>query len=262
MSAAMTAQANRPTEAGRPVAGLGVRDGRRGWRWCWLRTGHRHPGATPPTSREHTTMARQAPVTRGKSATMHLAARPRRLTIADLTPAEFDHAALCFHEAGHAVVGTVLGGEVSTAAVFAVDKYAKQPRQGVTKFADLSTGREPAVALAGPWAEARWNIGGQRRPTLREVERVLGARGREDRRAITAGGATVSDHFAELSVLMDRCWSPVVTLAQKLHSDREIHHEDVCSALGIPINDNGHHLSLIRGGAPPGSFAVTPPAVL
>lgn len=145
--------------------------------------------------------------------------------------------------------------------MFAVDKYAKQPRQGVTKFADLSTGREPAVALAGPWAEARWNIGGQRTPTLREVERVLGARGREDRRAITAAGAMVSDHFAELSVLMNRCWSPVVTLAQKLHRDGEIHHEDVCSALDIPVNGHGHHLSLIRGGATPGDFSVTPAVV-
>ncbi|WP_373202367.1 hypothetical protein [Mycobacterium marinum] len=41
----------------------------------------------------------------------------RRLERADLTDSQKLHARACFHEAGHAVVCAMLGGEIDTAVV-------------------------------------------------------------------------------------------------------------------------------------------------
>jgi hypothetical protein len=58
---------------------------------------------------------------------------------------------------------------------------------------------------------------------------------------------------------LDRCWSAVVKVVQKLYKDSEATHKDVCAALGIPAKGNAFHLSLIRSGSEPGSFTVTRP---
>lgn len=181
--------------------------------------------------------------------------RPKPTKFSDLTPEEFAHAALCFHEAAHAVAGVLFGGELSTAYVA---KGRVIGTQGNTSFTELSTARNPAVALAGPWGEARWNAGCARKPTLRETERVLSGRGRKDHEAIVASGQRVGEVFSEVSDLLDRCWGSIVTVAQQLFRDGEADHRDVCAALSIPAKDNGFHLAHIRGGKAPGSFTVTP----
>lgn len=180
------------------------------------------------------------------------AAQPRRpLTVADLTPDQYTRASLAFHEAGHAIAGVLFGGELDTATVSA--------KGGETTFSaddNLAIGRHPAVAFAGPYAEARWCAGGLRRPTVYEVDRIMCASGRKDRAAITAAGATPSEVAHDVTPLLDRCWPSLVTLAVKLNSDGEARHADVCAALSIPATGNSHHLSLIRSGSAPGSFVV------
>ncbi|MCH9728733.1 MAG: hypothetical protein K0U84_03450 [Actinomycetia bacterium] len=182
--------------------------------------------------------------------------RRRPLTLADLTEREHTALRLCVHEAAHSVVGVVMGGRLSTAVVGGGRVTGVQ---GATLFADMSTGRHPVVALAGPYGEARW-AADCRRPTVWEVDAVLAGGGRKDHAAIIAAGSSVPEVSGELAGLVERCWPSVVTVAQQLYRTGEVFHADVCAALGIPATGNSLHLSLIRSGAAPGSFTVTPAA--
>ena len=57
--------------------------------------------------------------------------------------------------------------------------------------------------------------------------------------------------------LLERCWPSIRTLAAQMWRDSEVRHADVCAALGIPPQDNGFELALIRSGSAPGTFTVT-----
>jgi hypothetical protein len=119
------------------------------------------------------------------------------------------------------------------------------------------------MLLAGSWPAAKWCAGNGRRPTLREVERVLDSdTGSRDRAAILAAGGGVfylGDIFAEVSNLLDRVWPSVATLAKKLHHDGEATHDDVLAALGLTPATASHGLALIRSGSVPGTFVVFGP---
>lgn len=152
----------------------------------------------------------------------------RRLTLADITFSEREHLELCVHEAGHAVAGVVLGGQLRSAVVTRSRVWGTQ---GLTTLAPdgLPPGREPEIAYAGPWSTARWRAG--RSPTQRQVLAVLGGSGCKDDRALLASGGTHLGHG--IKPLIERAWPAVIRVAQQLHRSGEATQNDVLAALGV-----------------------------
>lgn len=156
-------------------------------------------------------------------------ARRRPLTMADLTTRERHHLEVCVHEAAHAVAGVALGGElrsavVSNSRVWGVD--------GLASFADTPHGRDPEIAYAGPWAQAKFRAGGRdNRPTQRQVFAILNAGGYKDDRMLIASGGTHLGHA--VTPLVERTWPAVIRVARRLYDTGEATHTEVCAALGI-----------------------------
>ncbi|MCV7377939.1 hypothetical protein BST11_21005 [Mycobacterium alsense] len=176
-------------------------------------------------------------------------AKKRPLTLADLTDAERERAALAFHEAGHAIAATLLGGRVNVAVVSEGRAFGLL---GKTVHDQVPGGGWPSILYAGPWAEARFRAG--RRPTQREMFTALDRNSCDDRELSRAGGSVTG---AGVVPLLERCWPSVAKLAGRLWQHSDVRHEHVCAALQIPASDNGFHLSLIRAGTAPGSLKVT-----
>jgi hypothetical protein len=132
------------------------------------------------------------------------------LTRADFTDRERELADTCFHEAGHAVACTVLGGRIAGAVIFGDTDGALR---GKTVYRDLPEGAWPSIVYGGPWAEARWRAG--RRPTLAQVFDVLDSTARTDRAELLASGGTAAG--AGIDQLLERCWSAICELAAQLH---------------------------------------------
>ncbi|MBS9532067.1 hypothetical protein KIH27_00530 [Mycobacterium sp. M1] len=223
--------------------------------------------ALPPALPATTSMSLRADADRAVTASKLTGLRDRlALTVAELTAERFALAGNLTHEAAHAVVGTIYGGEVRTAtanparATEIGGEHFEAELNGVVAFAVQPT-RPELMHLAGPVAHARFNAGGRRMPTGREVDRILEGSGGHDLDAITASGATVTNVFAEVNALVDRCWGSIVALAQRIHADGEVGHTTVLDVLGVPETGGEMALSLIRGGARPGTFTVTPAAV-
>jgi hypothetical protein len=179
--------------------------------------------------------------------------RTRGFTVADLTPAERDRIALAIHVSGHAIAGTLLGGELSRAVV---GRSRVTGLQGLTSFDDLAEWRWAAVAYAGPWAQARWNAG--RRPTLADLYSTLHAAGcaarDSDAAVLNRNGGTAAG--AEVVPLLQRAWPAVTRLAAQLYRTGEVFPSDVVAALRLSRDaaTRAIELSMIRSGAAPGSF--------
>ena len=158
--------------------------------------------------------------------------------------------AVCCHEAGHAVAGVLLGGQVHVAAVG--DKNTVPGTDGSTGFVAISPTRRDSMVYSGPWAETRWLAG--RCPRSDEVQQKLACgRGHahSDHSALTASGAAVFDLHAQMGGLMERCWPAVVTVAKQLVRSGEVGHKDVCTALGLTVGRPDLHafeLNNIRAG--------------
>lgn len=126
----------------------------------------------------------------------------RYFTPADLSEAERDRIAVAVHEAGHAVVGVVLGGVLHTSVV---GSSKVTGLQGLTSFADLSAARDGEVSLAGPWAEAKWATG--RRPTFADLDPHLSCtRHDSDAMMLTRSGGMAA--ALPVTALIERCWAP------------------------------------------------------
>jgi hypothetical protein len=160
---------------------------------------------------------------------------PTRLTLADLTDNDRQRIRTAFHEAGHAVAATVLGGRIFRAEVCDGRTFGVL---GKTVHDHVPEGWWPSIVYAGPWAEARWLAG--RRPTQRDMFGVLATTGRLDDKALSASGGFTEG--ARVVPLLERCWPSVIAVAQKLVRDNEVRNEDVYDAL---------HLT---DGGGPGSF--------
>ncbi|MCH9735715.1 MAG: hypothetical protein K0U78_14385 [Actinomycetia bacterium] len=175
------------------------------------------------------------------------------LTLADLTELERDRLAVAVHEAGHAVAATLLGGRISMACVGTFGGYAL----GETRHSHVPAGAEPSILFAGPWAEARWLTG--RRPTPRDMYRVLDGHGCRDYTALQASGGTAA--ASSVAVLLERCWPSVIELAKRLWHPGIARHTEVCAALGLSSDPDTRavELALIRSGSAPGTFAVSTP---
>lgn len=178
-----------------------------------------------------------------------------RTSRSEFSPRELELAETCVHEAGHAIASTLYGGHVRSASVAGGLKAGAI--RGLTTIDPMPEGRDAEIAYAGVWAQARWRH--DRRPTQAEVHLVLDGSGRGDRAVLCAAGGM--SRGAAVTPLLERCWDAVCTVAAKIATDNAVRHSDVCAALRIPVNDNGHELALIRGGCAPGSFTVTRPSV-
>ncbi len=127
-------------------------------------------------------------------------AKKRPLTLADLTDAERERAAVAFHEAGHAVAATLLGGRVNVAVVSDGRTFGLL---GKTLYSAVPGGGRPSVLYAGPWAEACFRAG--RRPTQREMYAALDRNSCDDHELSRSGGYFMG---AGVVPLLQRCWSP------------------------------------------------------
>ncbi|MCX2934050.1 hypothetical protein ORI20_27660 [Mycobacterium sp. CVI_P3] len=127
--------------------------------------------------------------------------------------------------------------------------------RGVTNFGpELMTTFDASVALAGPWAEARWRAG--RRPANHEVLAVLnqgcghrGVSGAYKRAtasdaALVAAAGGVDAVSSGLGGLLEQCWPAIVAVAQKLVRTGEAVHEDVTAALGLSVDRSRHPFEL------------------
>lgn len=120
----------------------------------------------------------------------------------------------------------MLGGQLHSAVV---TRSRVHDDSGLTTFADRPPGRDPEIAYAGPWAEARFAAGG--RPTRQQVMEVLASTGHRDDRLLLASGGLHAGH--NITRLLDRTWPAVIRVAQQLWSTGEATHDDVLKALGI-----------------------------
>lgn len=168
-----------------------------------------------------------------------------QLTLADISPRQREHLEVCVHEAGHAVAGVVLGAQLRNAVVTSSRIFGVE---GLTTFSDRPHGRDPEIAYAGPWAQARWRAG-DRRPSQRQVYAVLDGGGCKDRAVLTAAGGSHLGHF--VTPLVERCWPGVIRTAQQLHRAGEATQADVLAALGIDtsgVSTVGSQLAGLRSG--------------
>jgi hypothetical protein len=138
-----------------------------------------------------------------------------------------EHLGVCIHEAAHAVAGVVLGAELRTAVVSDSTVIGSHGR---TYFHDAPPERQADIAYAGPWAQAKFQAGG-RRPTSAQVFAVFDGPGCEDHATLTAAGGP---HLGQgVTLLVERCWPAVQTLARQLFDKGEVFEADVLAALGI-----------------------------
>lgn len=165
----------------------------------------------------------------------------RPLTRADLTPREKLHLRACIHEAGHAVVGAMLGGEIHSAIV---TNTRLSGVKGFVKYDHLPNHIDARVTYAGMAAEGRWLYGP--RPTTRQL-RYLQSYNGSDTDALCASavremhtpGTPAAEARLVVPPLLNRAWGSVVKVAQQLHRSGEASHDDVCAALGLPKGDRG-----------------------
>ncbi|KWX25721.1 hypothetical protein AFM11_05175 [Mycolicibacterium wolinskyi] len=175
--------------------------------------------------------------------------KPKRpnLTYSDLGDDEKLHLRACVHEAGHAVVGAMLGGEIHAAVV---SNSKVDGLQGFVSWDRLPDNIESRVTYSGMFAEGMWLYGP--RPTARQMRELHAYNGR-DTEALCASavremnGSPTAEARMAVPPLLNRTWPAVVRVAQQLYKTGEATHEDVCAALGLPKGD--------RGG--PGSSAVS-----
>lgn len=170
-------------------------------------------------------------------------------TLEEIIRSERRRYELAVHEAGHAVAGVVLGGQLLRAEI--------TDQTGLTSFEPdtFPPGRTAAIAYAGPWSELR---GIHRRPpTLRELYAVLCSS--RDQDALCAAGGTVAGR--DVVPLLSRCWDAIDTLAGKLNRTSCVTHRDVCDALGLSRDSASRavELAMIRSGSRPGTFTVSTP---
>ncbi|MFT8179230.1 hypothetical protein ACLXNF_16760 [Mycobacteroides chelonae] len=177
---------------------------------------------------------------------------PTRIDFAaKMKPDEIELFDVGTHEAGHAIRGVLRGGEIATVGVY---QGRVTGTDGRTRFRrPFDRHHIPAVAHAGPLAQAAWLAGG--RPTLGQVDAVLAAGGCHDHDQMqhvyaASGGMLSVDHPAE-EHLIRRCWPSVLALAVSLYQQGEVGQDDVLKALGLTRENAAMGLAMIRSGESP-----------
>jgi len=161
------------------------------------------------------------------------------LTLNDIDPRKRLFLETAVHEASHAVAGVRLNATLRSAVAFN-NKLVGVLGRTTFEPTDYPRERESEIAYSASYGQAKFRAGGHRRPTMREVDQVLQTTGHEDYGVLVASGGT---HLGTgVSVIIDRHWGAVIEVARKLVAQAEVHHEDVCAALGI--TDGGGRTSL------------------
>lgn len=161
-------------------------------------------------------------------------------------------ARIAVHEAAHAVAAVMLGGHVELARL---DPEDRPDHRGLTTVSEdsLTADAQALVAHAGPWAEARFVSG--RRPTPRELDRVIERSGHGDREAIIAAGGALALEVSRVEKVIEEQWPAVLTVAAQLVREGFATHWSVCNALGLQAGDAGgatsFGLSCVRAGMRP-----------
>lgn len=166
---------------------------------------------------------------------------------------------LAVHEAGHAVVSTLHGGQV-----IAAETYTGGPRTdprglgrgGLCQYTGDVSGliaahRAPILA-AGTAAQGVWLYGP--RPTLAQLDALMAHNGEDAtelrRMAVSSFGLPYSPQSVLPLVL--RCWPGIARLAHQIHQGTPVGHTEVCAAMGMPTRGNDMHRShILNGGTVP-----------
>ncbi|MGO9207224.1 MAG: hypothetical protein ACLQBX_13780 [Candidatus Limnocylindrales bacterium] len=170
---------------------------------------------------------------------------------------------MAFHEAGHAVAAVALGAVLDSAVVTDGKRTGNtfgRPSGLTTLDSEIPAGRTASIAYAGPWSQARASAG--KRPTMAQLYAALqygsheGKDGDGAKLCMTAGGTASG---SVVTPLIERCWSAVTKVADKLFRDGCADHSDVCAALGLSSDPEiqSVELALIRSGSTPGTFKVS-----
>ena len=172
-----------------------------------------------------------------------------------MAPAQRTRYASAVHEAGHAVIATVLGETVGSVTVTPDHPtHTGNMSLATERFAGA---HHAQIAYAGPYAEAYFRQGGP--PTSALLRNLLASGGREDYAVMTAAGDT---RPAEVPRLIANCWASITSLAEHLMINGSATQADVDRALRLPRDDQDgrhHALAVIRSGSAPGSFMISPP---
>lgn len=181
----------------------------------------------------------------------------KKLTLRDLTPEEREQLAISIHEAGHAIVASVLGDTVGSVTLTPDD-----PRHAglCTLAAEQFPGaHRAAIAFAGPYGEAFWRHGGP--PPSSVLRHLLATAGRDDDRVIVASG---EPRPPQVPRIVANCWGSITGLARKIFIDGEATQTDIDRALFLPADEpeaRSFALASILSGRAPGSFKVIPAAL-
>ncbi|MGV9795231.1 hypothetical protein [Gordonia sp. NPDC003422] len=161
-----------------------------------------------------------------------------------------DRFATAIHESAHAVVATLLGGEITHARLTPRDPASL----GHCEYATLPDEHRDAVTYAGAYAEARWRYGP--RLDLRHIRAVLRTHA-SDAAVLTASVDGLPRH---VEPLIERSWASTLSLAHVMFLTLEIDAARVDAALCLPTDPElrAAHLASIRMGSTPGAFTITP----
>ncbi|WP_016889711.1 hypothetical protein [Mycobacteroides abscessus] len=161
------------------------------------------------------------------------------------------------HEAGHAAMAVLMGGQVASAEVLPIGTTDDDGRRGVchwlpTNFAVKQ--RRHLVVAAGCCAEAVWEHGTQ--ASVAHVDaKLAGKRDGEFLRhwALSNSSPSSSSPTSEALPLVRRIWPAIESLATRIEEHGEISHKHVVRALGLSHDYNRHafELNSIRSGLRP-----------
>lgn len=160
------------------------------------------------------------------------------------------------HEAGHAVMAVLVGGQVACAEVFPAGKTDEEAKDGYCQYIPPNLAvkqHEHLIAAAGAVAEAIWEHGP--RATVQQAgQRLTGSDAKFLRHcALTDVAAHTVSPVTEVLPLVVRCWPAIESLATRLGLHEQIGHKHVVKALGLSHDYTQHPFEInnIRSGLRP-----------
>lgn len=162
-------------------------------------------------------------------------------------------ARMAHHEAGHAVLAVLVGGQVACAEVFPAGQTDDEGKDGYCQYIPPNLAvkqHEHLIAAAGAAAEAIWEHG-PRATAQQADQRLIGSDAKFLRHcALTAGAGRTVSPITEVLPLVARCWPAIESLAAHLSRHEQVSHKHVVKALGLSHDYTQHPFELnnIRSG--------------
>lgn len=167
---------------------------------------------------------------------------------------KYDQLAVAAHEAGHAVMTLMAGGQVDHAEVLRagrptdLDDRVLRGNCRCVPFDFATEQQRYLIAAAGPIAQAVAMYGAW--PNVQQIDGLLaGQRDADEMRK--AAFATGSDRIpATVLPMVMQTWPAITRLAVQMYRDGPIGHADVCKSLGLSADRTKHpfELAAIRSG--------------